>query len=85
MPLTIRLDPELEQALDRSARAMGLTRSELARPAIREYCSRRVECGLTPYEKAKDLVGCVEGGPPDLSANPRKYIIEQIERKRRRR
>jgi len=33
--LTIRLDPDLEQQLDRLARASGRSRSELAREALR--------------------------------------------------
>jgi predicted transcriptional regulator len=33
--LTIRLDPKLEKALDRVAKSTGLTKSEIAREALR--------------------------------------------------
>ena len=38
--LGVRLDPELEAALGRVARAKGSTKSEVARAAIRSYVSR---------------------------------------------
>ncbi|MGH7564204.1 MAG: CopG family ribbon-helix-helix protein [Gemmatimonadota bacterium] len=35
MPITIRLDPELQRALDRMASETGQTRSEIVREALR--------------------------------------------------
>jgi predicted transcriptional regulator len=35
MPITIRLDPELQRALDRMASETGQTRSEIVRKALR--------------------------------------------------
>lgn len=78
MPLALRLDSELLHLLDRVAQSMGMSRSEVVRAAIRKYCARALEEDATPYEKAKDLIGCAEGGPPDLATNVRKYVLESL-------
>lgn len=83
MPLTLRVDSELLALLDRAAQSMGMSRSELVRTAIREYCARALEGGATPYEKVKDLIGSVEGGPTDLATNVRKYVLESLAREKR--
>lgn len=85
MPLTVRLDPETEQLVDRTARLQGKTKSEVVREALKEYCARTTERQKTPYELAEDLIGSVEGGPTDLSQNVHKYVLEYLTRGKRNR
>jgi branched-chain amino acid transport system permease protein len=36
-----------------------------------------------PFEKVKDLIGSIDGGPDDLSTNPRKYIRKRLRSRER--
>jgi len=45
--LTIRLDPELEELLDRAAKRSGRTRSDIAREALRR------QLALTQFEELR--------------------------------
>ena len=69
MPLTVRVDVKTERLLERLARKRGGTKSEVIRDAIGLF-AREVETRETierPYEKVRDLVGSVQGGPTELS------------------
>jgi len=89
MAATIRLDAELERLVADAARRLKVTRSEVIRRSIRDYCQRILaETDVYPWELMKDLVGCVNSGIPDLARNSRKYVMEMIrakDEKRRRR
>jgi hypothetical protein len=81
MPMSVRLDASTDQALERIARRLGTTKSELARSAIRELITRE-EVG--PRERAQDLIGCVSGGPTDLSERTGRRFRELLEARARR-
>jgi len=69
MPTSVRLDPETERLLSRLARKRSQSKSDVIREAI-ESLSRQDEAvpkDETLFERISDLVGCVDGGPPDLS------------------
>jgi len=70
MPLTVRVDVKTERLLQRLARKRGLTKSEIIRDAIGVLAQQAKAQGEAerPYEKVRDLIGSVEGGPADLSA-----------------
>jgi predicted DNA-binding protein len=71
MPTSVRLDAKTERVLERLVKKKNRTKSEIIREAIENLAvqqsksSRRVNA----YEGIKDLVGCVQGGPSDLSIN----------------
>lgn len=69
MPMSVRLDAKTERLVERLARARGQTKSEVVRDAIGALVKETQETAqaVTPYERVKDLVGCVSGGPRDLS------------------
>lgn len=71
--LTIKLDPELAQALVQASAQEHLSKSELVRRALAGYLLQRDTGTGTPsaLEKAGDLVGCFADSPVDLSSNPR--------------
>jgi len=72
--LTIRVDKKLRAKLATLAKQRGESESEVARAAIESF----IESSL-PQESCYDIamrlgiIGCVKGGPPDLSTNP-KYL-----------
>jgi len=64
MATSVRLDPETERTLELLARSRSMSRSEVVRQAIELLASRERQA---PFDRIADLIGCVEGGPPDLS------------------
>ncbi|MFT4103790.1 MAG: CopG family transcriptional regulator [Burkholderiaceae bacterium] len=72
--LTVKISPALEQQLLEAAQHARLSKSELVRRALAAYVARPVggaESFVSALDQAGELVGCFEGGPPDLSSNPR--------------
>jgi hypothetical protein len=69
---TVKLDPKLDREIDAIARRRGTTRSIVIREALAAYVRKEGQ-PLTFLEAAGDLIGCLKGGPPDLSSNP-KYM-----------
>lgn len=69
MPLDVRVDAETGRLLTQLARKKGLTKSQVVREAIGSLAKRtgETEVGGRPYELVEDLIGCVKGGPSDLS------------------
>ena len=65
----VRLDNETHQKLDRAARRLGLTRSEILREAIRRVVENT---GEKPVPRLVGT-GCVDFGPGDLATN-KKYL-----------
>ena len=68
MPTSVRLDDRTRRLLEKLMRSTRKTRSEVIREAIEVLArteSSRAE--PTPYAAVKDLLGCVHGGPVDLS------------------
>ncbi len=72
--LTVKISDQLEQALEQVIAEEHLSKSELVRRALTSYIVQRTT-KTTPFlsalEQAGDLVGCFEGGPEDLSSNPK--------------
>lgn len=70
--ITIRVDKTIQERLETIARATGRTESELVREAIEEYLSHQPPI-RTCFDVAKKagVIGCVKGGPRDLSTNPK--------------
>jgi hypothetical protein len=68
MTLSVRLDEETKQLLDRLARSRGLSRSEVVRRGIHLIAHHDPTTRETnPFESIRHLIGRVHGGPPDLS------------------
>ncbi|MBI2458479.1 MAG: CopG family transcriptional regulator [candidate division NC10 bacterium] len=83
MPTTVRLDPETESLIRRLARKTGRTKSQVIRDAIRALAGSEAptEAAGGPYEAVAHLIGCVSGGPKDLSERTgekfRKLLLER--------
>lgn len=77
MTITIRLEPALQEAIDRLAQAQGLTRSELVRECLQRYLEQQQK-RLTPWELGKDLFGRHASGRSDLSARRKEILREKM-------
>lgn len=71
--LTIKIPPDLEQALLQASEQTHLSKSEVVRRALVAYISQRKtdQPFVSALDQAGDLVGCFTGSPEDLSSNPR--------------
>ncbi|MCL6640316.1 MAG: ribbon-helix-helix protein, CopG family [Candidatus Rokubacteria bacterium] len=69
MPTSVRLDAKTERLVRALARRTGRTRSQVIREAIHRLAAEDAgpRSAATAFELWRDAVGCVEGGPPDLS------------------
>jgi predicted transcriptional regulator len=69
--LSVRLSDVAQKQLVEIVKATGMTESEVVRKAIAEYWDK-LDLGPSAYDVAMKagLIGCVEGGPDDLSVNP---------------
>ena len=77
MPTSVRLDPQLEALVGKTADALSVNKSAVIREALRVFCRETLQLrGRRPYELVKDLIGCAEGGPQDLAENSRKHLVE---------
>ena len=79
MSLSVRLENDAKAALEEIARRRGVTQSQLVRSAIQDLIAR--ERGSV-FEAVEDLIGCVEGGPSDLSEATGRRFRELLEARR---
>lgn len=68
--ISLKLPRALETKLAFLARRRGTTKSAIVREALKEYLDRN-GAGPSPSfaELAKEFIGCLDGGLPDLSYN----------------
>lgn len=88
MPLNLRLDSDTESLIARLARKRRQTKSEVIRDAI-GVLAKQEEGGVgkqRPYDLVAHLIGCVKGGPRDLSVNTgkkcRQMLVERAQKRR---
>jgi Arc/MetJ-type ribon-helix-helix transcriptional regulator len=88
MPLSVRLDAKTESLIGRLARRRRQSKSEVIRDAI-GVLAKQEEKGSEkkrPYDLVAHLIGCVKGGPRDLSVHTgEKFHQMLLERRRKRR
>jgi Arc/MetJ-type ribon-helix-helix transcriptional regulator len=84
VPTSVRLDRKTERLVERLAREKGRTKSEVIRSAIVLAVEKELgEDKRTPYERSAHLIGCVSGGPPDLSVSTGARVREILSKKAR--
>ena len=88
MPTTIsvRLDSETEELVARLAERRSQTKSEVIRQALvllaQTDASESTEG--RPYDTLAHLIGCVSGGPPELSAKTGQKLRDILDSKAKR-
>jgi len=72
--ISVTLSKKLDAKLTSAAKQRRTTKSAIVRAALTDYLARNLEPQPESVAAlAKDLIGCVAGGPPDLSYN-KKYL-----------
>jgi len=79
--ITLRLDPKLEQVINKTAKNLGLTKSELIRKSINDYLGKLKQPNA--WETGEDLFGKYSSGLGNLSADRNDLIKNKIKAKRR--
>ncbi len=83
MPVSVRLDAETRAMLDRTAKVLRTTKTEILKRSVRDFCGRVLEEeGKKPYELTRDLVGEAESGRGELSMMTRGVLRERFGGKR---
>jgi hypothetical protein len=88
MALSVRLDAKTESLIGRLARKRRQSKSEVVRDAIGVLAKQEEKGGgkKRPYDLIAHLIGCVKGGPGDLSVRTgEKFHQMLLERRRKRR
>jgi len=78
--ITLRLDPILEQAVNNTAKNLGLTKSDLIRKSILEYLGKLGK--QNAWEAGQDLFGKYNSGRNNLSTDRKAIIKDKIGAKR---
>lgn len=72
--MTFKVPDELAVRLEKRARRLGVSKSELVRESIERELERdngAVEEEPSMYDLVKDDLGCVDSGVTDLATNPK--------------
>ena len=78
--ITIRLDKNLEQQVNNTAKHLGLSKSELIRKSIKEYLRKLQQ--PSAWEMGKELFGRYSSGQGNLSSD-RKELLKSIVKAKR--
>jgi hypothetical protein len=82
MPLSVRLDEETETLLLRTASALQVTKSEVLKASVREFCKKTLEKrAKRPYDLIEDLVGGECSGKGNLAIDGEKILRKAFSRK----
>lgn len=81
--ISLRLPEPLFKRLNQEARRRRLRRSDLVRQALEAFLDGGMILGTDrPYDRVRDLVGRLSGGPPDLGERHREYLRDLIRDRR---
>jgi ribbon-helix-helix CopG family protein len=80
--LTIRLPRELGDALRKRAARMQRKPSEVVRMAVMEYLQTSDEPRNRSAARARNLIGSIDTGIPDLAVRHREYLLKKLRRDR---
>ncbi|MCF6346326.1 MAG: ribbon-helix-helix domain-containing protein [Thiomicrorhabdus sp.] len=78
--MTIRLDPKLENTINKVAHQLGVSKSELVRKSITEFIDKLDK--PSPWERGSDLFGNYASEQANLSSDRKALIKEKIRAKR---
>ena len=84
MQLTIRMPSEHYYKIEMIAKSLGLKKSDITRIALKKYLEEyEIKEDVSPYKKAKHLIGIAESGITDLGKNHRRHVLDKIRDKRK--
>ncbi len=81
--ISLRLPEHLLRTVDRAAKRARVSRSTLIRQILDErFAAPLAARKERPIDRIRDLIGSLEGGPPDLGRNHQKYLKDLIRDRR---
>jgi predicted DNA-binding protein len=83
MPISLRLDDQLERELNKYARRAGKPKSELIRNLIADFVNKKAN-RLTPWELGKEVFGREGSGRGNLAQNRKSILKEKLHAKKNR-
>jgi hypothetical protein len=86
MTLTVRLDPQLEDALNRYCRRRRRTKSEVLTALLREHLAAAGGGSKSAWQlaRAMGVAGSFASGRGDLAENRKRYLKAKLRAKRSR-
>jgi predicted transcriptional regulator len=83
MSVSVRLDEETKAVLEKTARSLRTSKTEVVKRSIRDFCDKALkERARRPYELIKDLVGKEASGRGNLSVRGEEILREHFRRKK---
>jgi hypothetical protein len=81
MPISVRLDDETEALLNKTAKALDTTKSEILKASVHGFCKKTLrEKMKKPYDLISDLIGNAFSGKGDLSINSEEILRKALKR-----
>jgi Arc/MetJ-type ribon-helix-helix transcriptional regulator len=80
--INVRLPEPLAAEIEAESRARRISKSDLVRERLQ---ARRDQVPHDPLASIRDLIGSVDGLPPDLSARKKEYLRAAIHGRKRNR
>jgi len=81
MPISVRLDQETEDLLQKTDRALRTTKTEILKASIRSYCEKTLhENSRRPYDLIVDLVCTEYSGKGNLAIDSEKILRKAFRR-----
>ena len=75
MPFSVRLDDETEALLNKTAKALDTTKSEILKASIHDFCEKTLqEKGKKPYDLISDLIGREFSGKGNLAISSEEIL-----------
>lgn len=87
MRLSVRLDVQTEKLINRLARQRCQTKSDIVRDAIFALAAHEngAKDKIRPFDLVAHLIGCVRGGPRDLSTRTGGHFYDMLVADRKKR
>ena len=83
MPLSVRIDDDTRAVLEKTARVLRASKSQVIKMSIREFCTKALhDTTRSPFELIKDLVGEEKSKRGDLSIRGEEILRERFKAKR---
>lgn len=76
--LSLRIPADLAKRLNRAAKRLHCTRSELVRLALEQFLNQTPSSSLRPIDRVRDLLGQIDSGIPDLGSRHRDYLMKRL-------
>lgn len=83
MTITVRLDPRLQEQLERHCRKRRLTKTQVVTELLREHLAAAGGTGESPYALAREfgLVGAFASGRKDAAENRKRSLKRKLRAK----